>query len=590
VQEGNHNFLPGSPLSFAPRLDRRPAGVLARVEAKPYPRPMSTGDFVSTIQGGYSFKGDTVLLGAATRDGNVFAEAQVRLPLRTMNRHGLISGATGTGKTKTLQMISEQLSEAGVPTLLMDIKGDLSGLAMPGAPSAGITDRHAKIGSEWSPSAYPVEFLTLSDEPGARLRATVLEFGPLLFSRMLGLNETQSSLVALVYKFCDDKHLPLLDLKDFKKVLEYITGEAKPNVTAEYGLVPTTSTALILRKLIELEQQGAEQFFGEPSFEVQDLMRVVDGFGAISILRLSDMQNRPKLFSSFMLQLLAELYATLPEIGDMDKPKLVLFIDEAHLIFDDAEKSLLDEIETVIKLIRSKGIGIFFCTQLPTDIPNDVLGQLGMKVQHALRAFTANDRKAIHLVAQNYPETPFYKTEQLLTELGIGEALVTVLDERGAPTPLAATMLCAPRSRMGPLTPEELQGAVSRSQLADKYNTTLDPQSAYEILGGKIAAAASPEQAQRIGSSARRTFTPGASAPRSPELNKALGGRAGDSAPQSGGVPYPRPAAPAAPGTNVLSEVLGSSVARSVMRSVAVNITGTLTRSLLGAFGVRGRR
>jgi DNA helicase HerA-like ATPase len=551
---------------------------------------MTKDDFVSTIQAGYSFKGESVLLGAAMRDGQLFADAPIRLPLRTMNRHGLISGATGTGKTKTLQMISEQLSEAGVPTLLMDIKGDLSGLAMPGAPSAGITDRHTKIGSEWSPSAYPVEFLTLSDESGARLRATVLEFGPLLFSRMLGLNETQSSLVALVYKFCDDKHLPLLDLKDFKKVLEYVTGDAKTNVTAEYGLVPTTSIALILRKLIELEQQGAEQFFGEPSFEVQDLMRVVDGFGTISILRLSDMQNRPKLFSSFMLQLLAELYATLPEIGDMDKPKLVLFIDEAHLIFDDAEKSLLDEIETVIKLIRSKGIGIFFCTQLPTDIPNDVLGQLGMKVQHALRAFTANDRKAIHLVAQNYPETPFYKTEQLLTELGIGEALVTVLDERGTPTPLAATMLCAPRSRMGPLRPEELLEAVNRSPLAEKYNTTLDPQSAYEILGGKIAAAASPEQVQRIGTAARRTFTPGASAPRSPGLDKALGGGAGDSAPQSGGVPYPRPAAPAASGPNVLGEILGSSVARSVMRSVAVNITGTLTRSLLGAFGVRGRR
>ena len=560
------------------------------MESETYPRGMTKDDFISMIQAGYSFKGDAVLLGAAMRDGQIFAEAPIRLPLRTMNRHGLISGATGTGKTKTLQMISEQLSEAGVPTLLMDIKGDLSGLAMPGTPSAGITDRHTKIGSEWSPSAYPVEFLTLSDEPGARLRATVLEFGPLLFSRMLGLNETQSSLVALVYKFCDDKHLPLLDLKDFKKVLEYITGEAKPNVTAEYGLVPTTSTALILRKLIELEQQGAEQFFGEPSFEVQDLLRVVDGFGTISILRLSDMQSRPKLFSSFMLQLLAELYATLPEVGDMDKPKLVLFIDEAHLIFDDAEKSLLDEIETVIKLIRSKGIGIFFCTQLPTDIPNDVLGQLGMKVQHALRAFTANDRKAIHLVAQNYPETPFYKTEQLLTELGIGEALVTVLDERGAPTPLAATMLCAPRSRMGPLTPEELQEAVSRSQLADKYNTTLDAQSAYEILGGKIAVAASPEQAQRIGTSARRTFTPGASASRSPELDKALGGGADDSAPQPGGVPYARPAAPAASGTNVLGEILGSSVARSVMRSVAVNITGTLTRSLLGAMGVRGRR
>ncbi len=545
---------------------------------------MSKTDFVTTIQDGYSFKGGSILLGAATRDGKVFPDAPVRLPLRTMNRHGLISGATGTGKTKTLQMIAEQLSEAGVPTLLMDIKGDLSGLALPGTASDRINERHASIGSEWSPSAYPVEFLTLSHEPGARLRATVLEFGPLLFSRMLGLNETQSSLVALLYKFCDDKRLPLLDLKDFKKVLEYITGEAKANVTAEYGLVPTTSTALILRKLIELEQQGAEEFFGEPSFEMTDLMRVTDGFGGISILRLTDMQNRPKLFSSFMLQMLAELYATLPEVGDLEKPKLVLFIDEAHLIFDDAEKSLLNEIETVIKLIRSKGVGIFFCTQLPTDIPDDVLGQLGMKVQHALRAFTARDRTAIKAVSRNYPETDFYNTEQLLTDLGIGEALVTVLDERGIPTPLAATMLCAPRSRMGPLEPAELQEIVNRSELAQKYNTTLDPQSAYEILGGKIAAAASPEQAQRIGGSARRTFTPGAAAARSGNPN------APEAPVPATGAPYARPVVPAAPEKNVIGEILGSSVARSVIRSVAVNITGTLTRSLLGAMGVRGRR
>ncbi len=550
---------------------------------------MSKTDFVSTIQGGYSFKGDAILLGAAMRDGKVSPEAPVRLPLRTMNRHGLISGATGTGKTKTLQMIAEQLSEAGVPTLLMDIKGDLSGLALPGTASDRVSERHAEIGSEWSPSAYPVEFLTLSHEPGARLRATVLEFGPLLFSRMLGLNETQSSLVALLYKFCDDKHLPLLDLKDFKKVLEYITGEAKANVTAEYGLVPTTSTALILRKLIELEQQGAEDFFGEPSFDMADLMRVTDGFGGISILRLTDMQNRPKLFSSFMLQTLAELYATLPEVGDLEKPKLVLFIDDAHLIFDDAEESLLNEIETVIKLIRSKGIGIFFCTQLPTDIPDDVLGQLGMKVQHALRAFTARDRTAIKAVSRNYPETEFYNTEQLLTDLGIGEALVTVLDERGIPTPLAATKLCAPRSRMGPLEPDELQEIVNRSELAQKYNTTLDPESAYEILGGKIAAASSPEQARKVGGAARRTFAPGAGAPRSAELNTALGTPGAPAAPATG-VPYARPAAPAAPEKNVIGDILGSSVARSVIRSVAVNITGTLTRSLLGAMGVRGRR
>ncbi|MEA3187983.1 MAG: double-strand break repair helicase HerA and related ATPase [Chthoniobacter sp.] len=551
---------------------------------------MSAKDFVSTIQAGYSFKGKAILLGAALQKGVAHAEAPVRLPLRTMNRHGLISGATGTGKTKTLAMIAEQLSEAGVPTLLMDIKGDLSGVAMPGAASASLTERHAKIGSEWSPSAYPVEFLTLLEGPGARLRATVHEFGPTLFARMLGLNETQSSLVALVFKFCDDKRLPLLDLKDFKKVLEYITGEAKAAVTAEYGLVPAASVGLILRKLIELESQGAETFFGEPSFEVEDLLRTVDEFGAISVLRLGEMQDRPKLFSTFMLQLLAELYATLPEVGDLEKPKLVLFIDEAHLIFADAEKPLLDQIETVIKLIRSKGVGVFFCTQLPTDIPDDVLGQLGMKIQHALRAFTAKDRKAIKLVAENYPETSFYNTEQMLTELGIGEAFVTVLDERGSPTALAATLLCAPRSRMGPLTAAELDGLVAASPLAERYNAAVDAQSAYEILGGKMAEAASPEHAQKMVGSARRTFSPAPAAARPParsaELSEALGERDEPVAQ----VPYERPAVAAAPQHNMISDVLGSAVAKAVVRSVAVNIAGTVTRSLLGVLGVSGRR
>jgi len=564
--------------------------MLATLGAETYFSPMGKDDFLAAIQGGYSFQGPSVLLGVATREGKVEPQAPVRLPLRTLNRHGLISGATGTGKTKTLQMIAEQLSEAGVPTLLMDIKGDLSGLAKAGEPSDRIKERVAQIGADWSPSAYPVEFLTLSNDPGVRLRATVLEFGPLLFSRLLGLNETQSSLVALVYKFCDDKHLPLLDLKDFKKVLEYITGDAKAQVTAEYGLVPTTSTALILRKLIELEQQDAERFFGEPSFEMADLMRVTDGFGQVSILRLIDMQNRPKLFSSFMLQMLAELYASLPEVGDPEKPKLVIFIDEAHLIFDDAEKALLDEIETVIKLIRSKGVGIFFCTQMPTDVPESVLGQLGMKVQHALRAFTAKDRKAINLVAQNYPETQFYKTEQLLTSLGIGEALVTVLDERGAPTPLVATLLCAPRSRMGALTAEELQEAIGRSALAGKYNIDLDPQSAYEILGGKIATAAAAVQQQPAKSAPRPTFSPSAATPRSPELDAALG-LPNESAPERAGLPYPPPVVPtsASANRNPLGEIFGSRVAQSVLRSVAVNVAGTVTRSLLGAMGVRGR-
>lgn len=532
---------------------------------------MATTDFVAAMQAGYSFKGDSVLLGAALRDGTAHPDALVRLPLRTMNRHGLISGATGTGKTKTLAMIAEQLSEAGVPTLLMDIKGDLSGLAAPGTVSPAIDERQTRIGSPWSPGAYPVEFLTLLDAPGARLRATVHEFGPLLFSRLLDLNNTQSSLVALIFKFCDDKRLPLLDLRDFKKVLEYITGDAKANVTSEYGLVPVASVGLILRKLIELESQGGGGFFGEPSFAVGDLCRTVDEFGVMSILRLSDMQDRPKLFSTFMLQLLAELYATLPEVGDLEKPKLVVFIDEAHLIFDGAEKSLLAQIETIIKLIRSKGVGIFFCTQLPTDIPDDVLGQLGMKIQHALRAFTAKDRKAIKLVAQNYPETPFYDTEGLLTTLGIGEALVTVLNERGAPTPLAATLLCAPRSRMGPLSEAELGNLVAASALATKYNAVVDTQSAYEILGGKMATAVSPVAV----SPPRRTFS-------SPAVNPA------PEAPVS--APYERPAAPVFSGPSMIEEVLGSPVAKAVVRSVAVNLAGTLTRSLLGVLGVGRRR
>jgi uncharacterized protein len=536
--------------------------------------------FLTTMQQGYSFQGDAILLGGATRDGEVFAQAPVRLPLRAMNRHGLISGATGTGKSKTLAMIAEQLSEFGVPSVVMDIKGDMSGLAMPGTTQLGISERHAKLGSDWSPSAYPVEFLTLTDQPGTRLRATVLEFGPQLLSRVLGLNEAQSSLVALVYKFCDDKRLPLLDLKDFKKVLEYITGEAKANVTAEYGLVPTTSTALILRKLIELEQQGAQKFFGEPSFEVEDLMREVDGFGVISVLRLNDMQDRPKLFSAFMLQLLAELYARLPEVGDLDRPKLVLFLDEAHLIFSGAEKALLEQIETVIRLIRSKGVGIFFCTQTPSDIPASVLSQLGTKVQHALRAFTAADRKAIKLVAENYPETAFYDTEELLTSLGIGEALVTVLNERGVPTPLAATLLCAPRSRMGPLTAEELAAIAGVSELAPKYNVSIDPQSAYEILGGKMAAATAVAPTGPTGR--RRTFSPPApGAPATP------GTTAPPRIPEPGGVPYEKPAEPQ---RNVLSDVFGSPIAKSVARSVAVNIAGTLTRSLLGSLVPRSTR
>jgi uncharacterized protein len=420
-------------------------------------------------------------------DGKVVEGADVLLPLKTMNRHGLIAGATGTGKTKTLQLISEGLSDASVPVLLLDIKGDLSGIAAPGTVNDKIIERAKLLEVDYKPQGYPVELLTLSDKPGVKLRATVSEFGPVLLSKILGLNDTQGGVVALIFKYCDDNKLPLLDLKDFIKVLQYVTAEGKADIEKTYGKVSTTSTGTILRKVIELQQQGADAFFGEKSFDVDDLMRISgDGRGIISILRVTELQDRPKLFSTFMLQLLAELYATSPEEGDLDKPKLVIFIDEAHLIFNDASEVLLQEIENIVKLIRSKGIGVFFCTQNPMDVPASVLAQLGLKVQHALRAFTAADRKSIKQTAENYPETQYYDVDQLLTQMGIGEAFVTMLNEKGIPTPLVHVMLRAPQSRMDILTDAEVQNIVMSSKLVSKYNNLVDSESAYEILNKKI--------------------------------------------------------------------------------------------------------
>lgn len=450
-----------------------------------------TAAFLQDITAGYTFKGDAATIGVAMLDGQVVPGATVRLPLRSMNRHGLIAGATGTGKTKTLQVISEILSDNSVPVLLLDIKGDLSGIAAPGSENDKLKERYTLLGMNYSPAAYPVELMSLSGEKGVRLRATVTEFGPVLLSKILELNDTQSGLVALIFKYCDDKQLPLLDLKDFIRMLQYISDEGKAEIEKEYGKIATTSTGTILRKVIELQQQGADRFFGERSFEVADLMRISDdGRGMINVLRVTDLQDRPKLFSTFMLQLLAELYATCPEAGDQDKPGLVLFIDEAHLIFKEASKALLEQIETVVKLIRSKGIGIFFCTQNPMDVPAGVLGQLGLKVQHALRAFTAADRKTIKQTAENYPDTPYYKTDELITRLGIGEALVTMLNEKGIPTPLAHVLLCAPRSRMDILSEVEIDAITAKSKLVRKYDEMIDAESAYEILGKKLEAAA----------------------------------------------------------------------------------------------------
>jgi DNA helicase HerA-like ATPase len=451
--------------------------------------------FIQAIKDGYTFKGENVKIGAAVLDGEVIPEAIVNLPLKTMNRHGLIAGATGTGKTKTLQMISEFLSDNSVPVLLMDIKGDLSGIAAEGSTNDKVKDRYTKLNMEYKPALFPSELMTLTGQKGVHLRATVSEFGPVLLSKILGLNDTQGGVVAMIFKYSDDTKLPLLDLKDFIKVLQYIGDEGKAEIEKTYGKISTTSTGTILRKVIELQQQGADIFFGEKSFEVEDLMRMSDdGRGMINVLRVTDLQDKPKLFSTFMLQMLAELYAVSPEEGDLDKPKLVMFIDEAHLIFNEASEALLQQIETIIKLIRSKGIGIFFCTQNPMDVPASVLGQLGLKVQHALRAFTAADRKVIKQTSENYPETEFYKTEDLITQLGIGEALVTMLNEKGIPTPLAHVMLCAPRSRMDVLTDGEVDALTAKSKLAAKYGQTIDSESAYEILTAKLNAAAEQQE------------------------------------------------------------------------------------------------
>ncbi|WP_299149403.1 helicase HerA-like domain-containing protein [uncultured Dokdonia sp.] len=444
-------------------------------------------EFLKSITKGNTFKGDFITMGAAMLDGETITNAHVKVPLKTLNRHGLIAGATGTGKTKTLQVLAENLSDKGIPVLLMDMKGDLSGIAKASPGHAKIDERHEKIGLPFDAKDFPVELLTLSEQNGVRLRATVSEFGPVLFSRILDATVAQSGIISILFKYSDDKKLPLLDLKDFKKILQYATKEGKAEIEEEYGRISPASSGSILRKIVELEQQGADIFFGEKSFDTDDLTRTTsDGRGVINVIRLTDIQDRPKLFSTFMLSLLAEIYSTFPEQGDSGQPELVIFIDEAHLIFKEASKALHSQIESIVKLIRSKGVGIYFVTQNPTDIPDGVLSQLGLKVQHALRAFTAKDRKAIKLTAENYPDSEYYDTKTVLTSLGIGEALVSALDEKGRPTPLAATMLRAPMSRMDVLTQKEIDGINDRSELVEKYSEISDRESAYELLKKKI--------------------------------------------------------------------------------------------------------
>ena len=448
-------------------------------------------EFVKQMQDGYGLAEPSIVLGSALLETELLNDPRVKVARSVLNRHGLVAGATGTGKTKTLQVLAGQLSDAGVPVFVADIKGDLTGLAAPGDPAnPKVKERCQQMAWDFKPGAHPVEFLSLSGKLGAQVRATVHSFGPVLLGKVMDLNETQTSILSMVFKYCDDNQMPLLDLADLKATVQYLSSDAGKPMLAQYGGLSASSVGVLLRSLVTLEQEGAGTFFGEPEFDVNDLIRTTpDGKGIINVLELSDVIDRPKLFSTFMLWLLAQLWHGLPEVGDPPQPKLAFFFDEAHLLFDGASKTLLDAIEQTVRLIRSKGVGVFFVTQVPADVPAPVLAQLGNRVQHALRAFTPEDADALHKASRTFPKTDFYDVEKMLTSLGTGEAAITVLSPRGTPTPLAATRLIPPDSLMAAVDATTLQRLVAAGTLYAKYATAIDRASAHDIISARIAAA-----------------------------------------------------------------------------------------------------
>ena len=517
---------------------------------------------LDAIRQGYAFEGPHIVLGAAVDGGEVVPDAVVRLPLGQMNRHGLVAGATGTGKTVTLQLMAEQLSAAGVPVFLADVKGDLSGLATPSPGNDKITSRMSGLGQEWVPTGYPVEFLSLGGHgTGVPVRATVTAFGPVLLSKVLGLNDTQESSLGLVFHYADKRGLPLLDLKDLRAVIQHLVSDEGQEDLKGLGGLSRSTAGVILRQLITFADQGAEDFFGEPEFDAADLIRTTeDGRGVITCLELPAVRDKPVLFSTFLMWLLAELFQDLPEVGDPDKPKLVFFFDEAHLLFRDASKAFLTAVEQAVRLIRSKGVGVFFVTQTPKDVPEGVLAQLGNRVQHALRAFTPEDAKALKATVSTYP-TSAYDLTQVLTQLGTGEAVVTVLSERGAPTPVAWTMLRAPQSLMGASEASLVEAAVAGSTLRPKYAELLDRDSAYERLTARLD---QPEESAAAG-------------PTDAELERA----ARDGAwPEPAKEPAPRRAEPEE--ESLLEKVVESPAFRSMLRSAGTVIGREITRSIFG--------
>lgn len=451
-------------------------------------------DFVNKIVTSYSPKGAFIQLGAAILDGQVITEAKVNLALKMMNRHGLIAGATGTGKTRTLQLMAEQLSDAGVPVFMLDVKGDLSGLAQPGVTNDALIERGNAVGVPFQPSSFPLEIYSLTGKLGVDMRITVEDFGPILLSRILDLNETQTGVLAALFKYAEDQKWELVDLNDLKKLLSYLTeGPGADQIKADYGKISSATSGTILRKIVAVEQQGVAHIFGEKEFEIDDLFGKVDGKGVISLLNIADIQDQPLLFSTFLLSLLAQLFKNLPEVGDLDQPKLVFFFDEAHLLFNGASKAFLSQVEQIVRLIRSKGVGVFFCTQAATDIPESVLGQLGNRVQHALRAFTPNDADNLRKTVKTYPSSDFYEIDKILTSLGTGQALVTVLNDKGIPTEVAATHLVAARAIMGPCEQSVYNGIVQNSEYFAKYKERVERESAAEIVEQRMTEHASKE-------------------------------------------------------------------------------------------------
>jgi DNA helicase HerA-like ATPase len=454
----------------------------------------AAGTPAKRISAGYGVEGQALELGTVVVDGEADPTAQIRIPLATINRHGLVAGATGTGKTKTLQLIAEQLSAAGVPVLMADVKGDLSGLSRPGEANDKTAARAKDTGDNWTATGFPVEFLSLgTDGIGVPVRATISSFGPVLLSKVLGLNATQESTLGLIFHWAKENNRPLVTLNDLRAVINHLTTDEGKADLKSLGGVSSTTAGVILRALVNLEGEGGDTFFGEPKLDPKDLLRIDQGQGIITLLEFVGQSLRPVIFSTFLMWLLADLFTELPEVGDVDKPKLVFFFDEAHLLFADASKAFLDQVEQTVKLIRSKGVGVFFCTQLPTDLPNDVLSQLGARIQHALRAFTPDDQKALSKTVRTYPKTDVYDLESALTSLGIGEAVVTVLSEKGAPTPVAWTRMRVPRSLMGAIGPDAITAAAKASPLQERYGQTVEQQPEPEAKAPSTPAAPGPD-------------------------------------------------------------------------------------------------